>query len=97
MSAKVIILVGLLVFSIYGQTVAWEGVTDLGGGGIGYSSGSQTVTPYGSSSSSSQSSFSTGGPITSAPQSNFRVYTSEPVNIRTTNTPVTSSFRDNSA
>jgi heat shock protein HslJ len=97
MSGKFIILVGIFVFSVYGQTIAWEGVSDLGGGGIGYSSGSQTVTPYGSSSSSSQSSFSTGGPVTSTPQSNFRVYSSEPINIRTTSTPVSLSSGTNSA
>jgi hypothetical protein len=76
MGIKTLVLVTIIILNASSQTVSWEGVSNFGGGGIGYSSGSQTVTPYGSSSSSSQSSFSSGNTGYSTPQSNYRVYSS---------------------
>jgi hypothetical protein len=86
MDFKSFILATIIILNVSSQTISWEGVSNLGGG-IGYSSGSQTVTPYGSSSSSSQSSFSSGNTGYSTPQSSYGVYSSQPVNFQTTSTP----------
>jgi heat shock protein HslJ len=84
---QIILLFGFLM-NVYTQTVAWQGVSDLGGRGVGITTGSQTIGP-GYSSSSSSSSISSGpgsSSSSSTPKTTLTVYSSSPVNIRT-NTP----------
>jgi hypothetical protein len=61
MKIKILILISIAIAAVYSQAVAWRGVSDLGGRGVGIVTGSQVVGPNGFSSQSSSSFQSIGG------------------------------------
>jgi heat shock protein HslJ len=99
MLTKQIILLLIVLDSVYSETVAWQGVSDFGGRGVGVVTGSRTVRPDGFTSSSSSSSFSSGPGSSSSrstPKTTLTVYSTNPVNIRT-NSPSSTTIQSSTS
>lgn len=99
MSIKQTTLLLIVLVSVYSETVAWQGVSDFGGNGVGIVTGSRTVGRDGYTSSSSSSSFTSGPGSSSSrstPKTTLTVYSTNPVNIRS-NSPSSATIQSSSS